>query len=599
MPELDFSQASKRADVPPEDIRAELDRVLKSSVLVHSGRLSRFLSFVVEQTLKSQADQLKEYLIGLAVFDKDESFDPRLDPIVRVEAGRLRAKLVRYYETDGGQDPVMIEFQRGSYAPIFRKGEPQLPPAAAVMETKTIAVLPFVDQSPSRDQEYFCEGMSIELINALTKVEGLRVAAWSSAKQLKGQYYDVREIGRRLRVGAALEGSVRKEGEHLRISAQLLDVASGCYIWSETYDRSLKSVFAIQEEISRAIVTSLKVHLAGSKERQLVKPSTESSTAYRLYLKGRHCWNRRSQQGLWDGLKHFERALEIDPAYALAYAGLADSYSLLGNYGVLPTHMVRARAKDAAVKAVELDATLAEAHTSLGHVAATYDWDWDPAEREFEMATQLNEYYATAHHWYAITCLMPQRRLDEALLEIERAQALDPVSASIARDRGVVFYCRRDYDRARAQALRTLELDPGFYEGYWLLGLTYEQQLQLQPACEAFDKGAALSRSPRLMGALGHSYALMGRRREALEMVHELAALSQRRYVSPFDTALIYMALGEKEKAFEWLDVALAQRCYELTWLKVDPRWDSLRSDPRCLSAIHAIGLEPGSAARG
>lgn len=610
MVEADNSDGSRRAgasivrvpaDVPAEAVRAELDRVLKSPGLVHSGRLSRFLNFVVERTLGGAGDPVKEYLIGLEVFDKDESFDPRLDPIVRVEAGRLRAKLTRYYETDGWRDPIVIEFPRGSYAPSFRKAEPDLLPGRGPengsLESKAIAVLPFVDQSSSKDQEYFCDGMSVELINALTKVQGLRVAAWSSTRQLRRQDYDVREIGKRLRVGAALEGSVRKEEERLRISAQLVDINSGCYIWSETYDRHLKDVFAIQEEISRAIVTSLKVHLVNGGEQQLVKRSTESSAAYRLYLKGRYCWNRRSQQGLWDGLKHFEKALEIDPAYALAQAGVADSYSLLGNYGVLPTHTVRVRAKEAAVKAVEFDATLAEAHTSLGHVAATYDWEWESAEREFELAIQLKESYATAHHWYAITCLMPLRRLDEALLEIERAQALDAVSTSIARDTGVVFYCRREYQRAQAQALRTLELDPSFYEGYWLLGLTCEQRMRLPEACEAFEKGAALSRAPRLIGALGHSYGLMGKRKEALDVVQELAALSQRRYVSPFDTALVYMGLGEKDKAFEWLYIALAQRCYEMVWLKVDPRWDVLRSDPRCLSVINAIGVEAESSA--
>jgi tetratricopeptide (TPR) repeat protein len=328
-----------------------------------------------------------------------------------------------------------------------------------------------------------------------------------------------------------------------------------------------------------------------------VKRSTENSTAYRLYLKGRYCWNRRTQQGLWDGVKNFESALEIDPAYGLAHAGVADSYSLLGNYGVLPSHMVRARAKDAAVRAVELDPTLAEAHTSLGHVAATYDWDWELAEREFELAIQLKEYYATAHHWYAITCLMPLRRLDEALLEIERAHELDPISASIARDTGIVLYCRREYDLAASQALRTLELDPSFYEGYWLFGLTCEQRSRLDEACAAFRRGASLSRSPRLIGALGHSYALMGKRTEALEIVQELAALSLHRYVSPFDTALVYVGLVEKDRAFEWLDKALAQRCYEMVWLKVDPRWDVLRSDPRFISMLNAIGLEPAAPA--
>ena len=259
---------------------------------------------------------------------------------------------------------------------------------------------------------------------------------------------------------------------------------------------------------------------------------------------------------------------------------------------MLPTHTVRSRAKDAAVRAVELDPTLAEAHTSLGHVAATYDWDWEMAEREFELAIQLKEDYATAHHWYAITCLMPLRRLDEALLEIQRAQALDPVSPSIARDTGVVWYCRRDYDRAAAQALRTIELDPGFYEAYWILGLAAEQRQRYPEACDAFAKGAALARAPRMIGALGHACALMGRTGEAREAIAELAALAERRYVAPFDTALIYMGLGERDRAFEWLDRALAERCYEMVWLKVDPRCDALRADPHFFSLLNAIGLE-------
>jgi TolB-like protein/Tfp pilus assembly protein PilF len=583
------------AGISPEAVLEQLRKILSSGPFVHSERLSRFLRFTVEHAVKGQAEELKEYLIGVEVFDRRDTFDPRLDPIVRVEAGRLRTKLSRYYETEGRSDPVLIDFPRGGYAPVFRPGSaPSMaqPPTPGAFERKTIAVLPFADQSPNKDQEYFCDGMTEELINALTKVEGLRVAAWTSMLQLKGKPYDIREIGLQLNVGAVLEGSVRKEGERLRITAHLVDVAEGCYLWSESYDRELKDVFAIQEQISRAIVDTLKIQLVGGPNRQLVRRSTESSTAYKLYLKGRYYWNKRSKEGLWKGVEYFEKALEKDPGYALAHAGLADSYSLLGNYGVLPSHTVREKAKEAAARAVEIDATLAEAHTSLGHVRATYEWDWGVAEREFELAIQLNPRYATAHHWYAITCLMPQRRLDEALLEIEEAQELDPVSASIARDAGVVCYSRREYDRSLDQARRTQELDPNFYEAYWLLGLGYEQKLQFEEANAAFRKGVSLYRSPRMIGALGHSYALWGRNAEAHEALRELSEMAERRYVSPFDTALIFMGLREKDRAFEWLDEALAMRCYELVWLKVDPRWDILRSDTRFISILNAIGLE-------
>ena len=596
------AHAVSAAGVSSEVVRTELQRILKSPGFLHSKRLCRFLSFVVENTLAGRSSHLKEYVIGLEVFEKDESFDPRLDPIVRVEAGRLRAKLAKYYETDGRSAPVVIELPRGTYVPVFRHGQPHpaLPAGSEAVaeihpEARTIAVLPFADQSLNKDQEYFCEGMTMELVDVLTKVEGLRVAAWGSARQLRREDHDILEIGRHLGVGVVLDGTVRKEGERLRITAQLVDVARGCYLWSDTYDRELKDVFAIQEEISHAIVNTLKVHLIGERERQLVKRSTESAKAYKLYLKGRYYWNKRSKEGLWEGLRCFEKALEQDSSYALAYAGLADSYSLLGNYGVLPSHTVRAKAKDAAVKAVEMDPTLAEAHASLGHVIATYDWDWEQAEREFELAIQLNPAYATAHHWYAITCLMPLRRLDEALLEIGRAQELDPVSASITRDTGLVYFCRQEYDRAASQALQTLALDPTFYEGYWMLGLACEQREQFAEACAAFEKGVALSRSPRLIGALGHSYALWGRRHQALRCVGELAALAERRYVSAFDTALIYMGLRDKNRAFQWLDKALAERCYEVVWLKADPRWEVLRADPRFSSLLNAIGLERGS----
>ena len=592
--------ADKRAPPPQGDasreaVRSQLRTVLESSAFARAERLRHFLTFVVEKTLSGEGGQIKEYLLGIEVFGKDVSFDPRIDPIVRVEAGRLRAKLAKYYEHEGADDRVIIEFARGGYTPVFHTREPR--PAnnrspVAPTEVKGIAVLPFADQSRNKDQEYFCEGIVIELVNVLTTVDGLQVAAWGAARQLQRENHDPVDIGKRLNVSFVLDGAVRREGERLRIAAHLIDVARGRYLWSSTYDRELKDVFGIQEEISRAIVETLKVHLVGSGELALLKRPTESATAYKLYLKGRYHWNKRTNRGLWEGIEHFEKALEIDSHYALAHAGVADSYSLLGNYGVLPSHTVRAKAKDAAVRAIETGASLAEAHTSLGHVAATYDWDWELAEREFELAIQLNPSYATAHHWYAITCLMPLRRLDEALLEIGRAQELDPVSASIARDAGVVYFCRRDYERAVHQAMQTLSLDPTFYEAYWILGLACEQRDELSDACAAFEKGVSLSGSPRLIGALGHCYALWGKRDEAARCVRDLVALSEKRYVAPFDIALIYMGLRENDRAFEWLAKSLAQRCYEMVWLKVDPRWDVLRADSRFAALLNAVGLE-------
>ena len=433
--------------------------------------------------------------------------------------------------------------------------------------------------------------MTEELINALTKVGDLRVSAWASTLRLKGAINDIQEIGKQLGVGVVVQGSVRKEGGRVKITACLIDTAEGCYLWSEVYDRELKDIFAVQEEISRAIVETLKVQLGDEDSKRLVKRYTENPQAYKLYLKGRYHWSKRSEVGLREGLEYFRRALEVDPNYTLALAGLADSLSLLGNYGVLPSKSVREEAKQAALRAVALDDSLSETHASLGHVEATYEWNWTAAEQAFETAVRINPRYATAHHWYAITCLMPQRRLDEALLEIEEAQRLDPVSVSIARDAGVVLYCRREYERSKQQARRTLELDSNFDEGYWILGLNCEQLGEYEEAVAALQKGRALAHTPRSIGALGHAYALWGRRAEAEEALGELRAMQKQRYVSPFDSALVHLGLGHTEVAREWLDQAYRLRCYELVWLKVDPRWDRLRSDSRFMKIVDALGL--------
>lgn len=572
-------------------IREELARILSSRAFHHSERLKRFLFFATEETLRGRADRMKEYVLGIEVFDRKD-FDPRLDAVVRVEAGRLRTRLQRYYETEGQRDEIVIELPKGSYAVVFRLGTSPVGRDAREQRTqKRIAVLPFIDRSPTQDQGYFCDGLTEALIEALTKVDDLRVSAFSPAASPKGGYGTATEIGKRLQADWAVEGWLRRDGPLAKVAVRLVDVARDSIVRSESFERDIQEIFELQDEMAKAILRALQPRFAAGEAWSPAKRQTKDSTAYRHYLKGRHHWNKRTQEGLHESILHFERALQQDARYALALAGLADAYALLGNYGVLPTRAVREKAQEAAFAAAAIDPELAEARTSKAHIHATYEWNWTLAEQEYEQAIRLSPWYATAHHWYAVTCLMPLRRLDEALLEILEAQDLDPVSSSIGRDTAVVFYSRREFERAVQQARKRIDMDPAFPENYWILGLGLEQKGLFGEAIQAMEKCAALRRTPRIIGALGHACAAAGRTAEAEACVRELEELAARRYVSPFDQAVISMGLGPDERTVEWLQRACQFHCYELAWLRVDPRFDRLRSHPSFEAVVRSVGL--------
>jgi TolB-like protein/Flp pilus assembly protein TadD len=580
--------------ITEQQVKSQLEKVLASSTFINSERLSRFLRFTVEAAAQRQSSQLKEYAVALAVFDKRDSFDPRYDAIVRVEAGRLRARLKHYYETEGLQDSLLIELPKGGYVPRFTLKDRSGAKARTAFSSNSIAVLPFADHSPDRDQEYFCDGMTEELINALTKLRGLQVSAWTSTLRLRGKTLDILKISQQLKVGVVVAGSVRKAGDRLRITVQLINTGDGCYLWSEAYDRELKDVFLVQEEISQAIVTKLKVQIAGGQSKNLVHQYTENFDAYNFYLKGRYHWNQRSERSLKTGIDYFEQAIALDPQCAPAYSGLADSYSLLGNYGVLPAKKVKAKAMTAALKAVEIDPVLAEAHTALGHVRATYCWDWRGAREEYQTAISLNPAYATVHHWHAITYLAPLGMLDAALAEIERAEELDPISVSIKRDLAVIYYYSRRYEEAAEHCQAAIELDRNFHGAYWALGLAYEGLSLYAESIAAFQKGLSLAPdTPRLLGSLGHAYAASGKHSDAHEVLDRLKRLSAASYVSPFDFALVHLGLGNLESAIEWLEAAYESKSYELVSSRVDPKFDPIRSDARFSRLLSRLGLVP------
>lgn len=577
----------------PEEILAELERALASKAFVRSARISRFLRFVVEQALQGKAGELKEYAIGVEVFDRKSSYDPRVDPIVRVEARRLRATLRKYYEAEGHDDPVVIELPKGSYAPVFRPRLQPAPSAQPAPESTTVAVLPFANLSADPENEYFSDGLTEEIINALTKAEGLRVVSRTSSFQFKGKAQDIRRIGEQLGAGAVLEGSVRKAGETLRITAQLINAADGCHLWSETYQRESKDVFAIQEDISRAIVGALRIQLAAGPEWPLVRRQTHCVEAYHCYLKGRYFLNKRTEENLNKGIECFEQAIECDRSYAAAYAGLADAYTLIASYSYVPPRDVMPKARAAALKAMELDDALAEAHVSLGFYSSICEWDWTRAEQYYTRAIQLNPKHAGAHHWYAMDHLAATGRLEQARKEIELALMLDPLAVAINTTSAWLYYLARDYERAMEQYRQALELDPAFYRAYIGLGRSCAYAGCLDEAIEALEKALAISEDNRsALAVLAECEALRGNGTAAEERLASLMKLSEQKYVSPFDVAVVHMALGHTERAFEWLEKAYEEREGPLIWLGIHPSLDPLRSDPRFAALLRRMKLD-------
>jgi serine/threonine-protein kinase len=464
-------------------------------------------------------------------------------------------------------------------------------PVASDPESRAIAVLPFVNASADPENEYFSDGMTDELITALTKVEGLRVASRTSAFALKNVREDVRTLGARLNVSTVLEGTVRKAGNQIRITVQLTGVRDGRTLWSERYDRELADVFAIQDEIAGTIVRTLRSTLLGELGDPTPVRYTANVRAYSLYLKGRFWWNRRTQADIAQGIRYFEQAITEDPGYALAYSGLADSYALDLDYRGAPVVEGMERAKTEARKAIELDETLAEAHTSLGWVTFIYDWDWRAADREFRRAIELNPRYSTARQWYA-WYLMAMGRFDEALGEGRIAVELDTGSVSIRRSLGWLQYYSRQSEAALENLRRALTMDPTAEETHRLLGLVYLQQGRYDDAAAAFREAIANSGNPVLATAgLGHVAARRGRLDEARKVLQNLQERARSQYVSPVPMVGLHVALGDFDSAFEGLERARAERRGWLAYLKIEPMLQPLHGDARFQRLLERMRL--------
>jgi serine/threonine-protein kinase len=459
------------------------------------------------------------------------------------------------------------------------KMEPNRP---FVMTTRTIAVLPFVNSSPDPDNEYLSDGITDELINALAKVEGLRIASRTSVFALKGKAQDVRAIGALLEASEVLEGSVRRSGDNLRITVQLTSTEDGRLMWSERYDRKLHDVFAIQDEIARTIVTTLR-STSSFADLAPTTPNrhTENVQAYGLYLRGRYAWNKRTSEGVYEGIRYFEEAIALDPTYALAYTGLADSYSLHIDYRNVPVHEGHQKAKFYAKKAIALDDSLAEAHASLAWSLFVYDWEWDEAAKEFRRAIELDPRYSPAHQWYAFM-LASQSKFDEALLEAHTAQENDPSSVSVRRSLGYCYLYARKYEQARYHLDRAIAMNPTAEESFRIQGLILTLQKHFPAAERVLREALALAPESGTYTkvTLAYSLAAAGDPTYAREVLAELEEKAKADYVSPVEWSMVYIALDDKAKGIEWTDRCVDERRGWAAYLRVHPVVDPLRGEP-------------------
>ena len=642
----------------PEEIRAEMERILHSAAVKLPERSRKFLRYVVGETLEGRAASLKEYSIGVEAFDRDETFDPRLDNVVRTEARKLRALLSEYYATEGKLDPLRIELPKGHYAPLISSLEPpdsttlEAPPAqvdphrvnklpldtdafakhpvgenltprraypralillavcligivsvylvrfalreqASRGQVPSIVVLPFTNVSGDKADDPFTDGLTEELIDSLTRVPKLQVVARTSAFQYRNSTLDIRKIGKDLNVRTALEGTVRKSGDRIRITAELDDTTNGYSLWSQSFDVDQKDALVIQREISIAITHALGVTLAkgGTKSADAAspRPAELSPSAHQDYLKGLFFASKSTAEGARLSVGYFEQAIAKQPDYALAYEGLAQAYIGLVSLANISPGDVKGKITSMAMKALSLDNSLGEAHFDLAR-AYMYDFDWQSADSEYRKGLEMTPGSARGHSGYTIF-LLKVGRLTEALEHGQKALELDPVSSSKGHSVAKSLYYLRRYQDVIDQARKTLALDPNFAFTHRDLGLAYLQLGRCSDAISGLESASPLFKGTAFVSSeLGYAYAKCGKPDEARQILSRLLDLAKRAPVPSVDIAQIYIGLGEKDRAFEWLSKAMDERDSNV-YLKSDPLYDSLRSDPRFAALLQRMRL--------
>jgi TolB-like protein/DNA-binding winged helix-turn-helix (wHTH) protein/Tfp pilus assembly protein PilF len=531
----------------------------------------------VTETTQTQTGQAG---VSQSFLAKDNPTLPLLSPELPATAARAVGRLSRPTVMSGAILLLVIVVAGVVGAHYLRKTSVVAAPASQIT---SLVVLPFENLSADKDQAYFADGMTDELIAHLAKIRSLRVISRTSSMEYKGTHKTLSQIARDLNVDAVVEGTVLRSGDRVRITAELVQVATDRHLWAESYESQLGDILTLQSHVASAIVNEIRVKLTPEDQVRLASTRPVSTQSYDNYLKGRYYWNKRSQEGLTKAINYFQIAIEKDPNYALAYAGLADCYSIIGSVivGTVPAAEVAPKARAAALKSLELDNTLAEAHTSLATVRFNYDWDWNSAASGFRRAAELNPSYATAYQRNSLY-LMGMGRTSESIAEMNRAHDLDPLSISMNFSLGSRLYMAREYDQAIEQLRNTIDMDPDFLLPHLVLGQAYEQKKAYDQAITELRRAAAISQnSPPVLAALARTYAVSGRTTEARNLLDQLMQQAKKQYVSPFYVAIVYAGLGQKDQALDWLEKAYSDHSNAIVFLKVDPQMDTLRASPR------------------
>ncbi|MFN7923044.1 MAG: tetratricopeptide repeat protein [Bryobacteraceae bacterium] len=564
----------------PSAIRAELARISQSRALGQSIRLLEFLRFTIEEALAGRGAELKEYIVGVEVYGRNANYNPKVDSIVRTEAARLRTKLGEYYAAEGKDNPIRIVYPKGGYAPSV-----EARPEPAASEILTVAILPFVNTSGSAEDEYFSDGLTDELIAAVGRIRNLRVIARTSVFQFKGKAVDVREIGQRLGAGWIVEGTVRHFQSRWRVTAQLVDPKSGCHSWSETYERDLQDVFAVQDEITRAIAASLTRELSG--ERAPARPVDPE--AHRLYLMGRYCFHKWTVDEVNRSFDWLDKAVARDPAYALAWTGIANSHCILATWGVAPMEHIPA-AERALLKSLHLDPSSQETQTIYASYVSGFQWQWSEGERLFQPL--LESGYSPAFPIYVYTNLHPTGRLAESEQWIRKYLEIDPLNLGAHIHLGRVLYLAGRIAEGIEQLEATLRLDPSFREAHWQLALAHEAAGDYDKAMAEFGRAMALSGdSPSVWGSLGHCEAKRGRLQEAHRYRSLLEGVADKS-VAAAGLALVHTGLGDRDQALHCIEQCLAMKSPLMMRIKADPRFGPLRAEERFGQVLRAAGLQ-------
>ena len=570
---------------PRVDIQQHVARIAASSGFSNSERLRELLQYTVTEALEGRGASLKESVLGVAVFRRKPGYDSDANSIVRVEFARLRKKLEQYYEGEGAREGWRILFPKGSYAPEFVRTEP----GAAPVFVRSVVVLPFTCPGSNPDDEYFADGLTDELITALTRVPGLKVVARTSSFTFKGRAGDMHGIGAKLQVDTAIEGSLRRQGDLLRIHVQLVNTRDGCYLWAEKYERHLTDVFQLQEEIARAIVAALKIEVP---RRGSAAPRTASPEAYALYLKGRFWWHRWNPEAVGKAAAYFQQAIESDPTYGAAYSGFADCLFMQGFYGYGRPRDVMPQAKSYVLKALELDPPLCEAHCSRAMLENAWEWNSRECGRLLRRCLELNPNYATAIAKYATSYLSYLDRYEEASDWLSRALVLDPLSPSIHADLAINSALRGLDELFEQEAARVLEMDPAMVKLYWLQMRTRGARGNWPGAVEAAECALRhMPEDPVTLGYAASAYAGFGNASRAAELRGKLGSLSQVRYVPYAPLAYAHDEPGGQEAFFRLMKQAIEERSAGARTLRIMRRFNRFASDPRYDALLEEVGL--------